>query len=414
MIIQALLFCCLLVAVLALYLNRFDVPRSVWKLAFFSFALRAGYVFVDSVVGIYSGGGDESGYDMTIWFVAQQWRIGVLLAPFNYGMSPGNDGVYMLLYSTLFSPAYTVFGHISELGRLQMALFGTFVVVNIYLITEYIYDHRAGLIAGLITAVFPYWIILSAILYRDMLVIFFFTLMAYYFVRWQRGEHQPSVLALLIGSALLGLSLRTVNIAALGTILVITAFMSLDRVSTKGIGAIIAGLGAATVAYVAIGQQLFLSELASRRAWLAREAPGAYLSDVIYQSFAELLAFLPIGAVYFFLTPFPWHFIDLMAMIAIAQNLFLWYPVVALSVIGFRDSLHVPKGPKMMIPLVGFSIAGVFAYGLVEGNIGPAMRHRSQFQFVFFVLAGIALSKRVQMIWPSLSLHNSKSSSPTE
>jgi len=403
-----------MVAVLAFYLNRFDVPRSVWKVAFFSFALRAGYVFVDSVVGIYSGGGDESGYDITIWFVAQQWRSGVLLAPFNYAMSPGNDGGYMLLYSTLFSPAYTVFGHISELGRLQMALFGTFVVVNIYLITEYIYDHRAGLIAGLITAIFPYWIILSAILYRDMLVIFFFTLMAYYFVRWQHEEFQPIVFVLLVGSALLGLSLRMVNIAALGTILVITVFISLDRVSTKGIGAATAGLGAAITAYVVIGQELLLSELANRRAWLAREAPGAYLGDLIYQSYAELLAFLPIGAVYFFLTPFPWHLIDLMAMIAIAQNLFLWYPIVILSVIGFRDSLHVPDGPKMIIPLIGFSMAGIFAYGLVEGNIGPAMRHRSQFQFVFFVLAGIALSKRVRIRWPSLSVHNSRSSSLTE
>lgn len=395
-VVSLLVFICSLIIVLSFYLKLFDVSRAVWKVAFLSFALRAGYVFVDSVVGIYDGGGDEYGYDVTIWFVAQQWRSGVLLAPFNYGMSPGNNGDYMFLYSTLFSPAYTIFGHISEIGRLQMALFGAFVVVNIYLITEYIYNHRAGLIAGLITAIFPYWIILSAILYRDMLVIFFFTLMSYYFVRWQRGRHQPAVLASLIGSALLGLSLRTVNIVALGAILAITAFIRLNRVSSKGAGATTAGLGTLVTVYIIVGQELFLSELAGRRGWLARESPGAYLSDVIYQSYVELIAFLPIGSMYFLLTPFPWHLIDLMAMIAIAQNLFLWYPIVMLSVIGFRDSLHVPDGSRMVIPLVGFSIAGVFAYGLVEGNIGPAMRHRSQFQFIFFTLTGIALSKRVK------------------
>jgi hypothetical protein len=395
-VVSLLVFICSLIIVLSFYLKLFDVSRAVWKVAFLSFALRAGYVFVDSVVGIYDGGGDEYGYDVTIWFVAQQWRSGVLLAPFNYGMSPGNSGGYMFLYSTLFSPAYTIFGHISEIGRLQMALFGAFVVVNIYLITEYIYNHRAGLIAGLITAIFPYWIILSAILYRDMLVIFFFTLMSYYFVRWQRGRHQPAVLASLIGSALLGLSLRTVNIVALGAILAITAFIRLNRVSSKGAGATTAGLGTLVTVYIIVGQELFLSELAGRRGWLARESPGAYLSDVIYQSYVELIAFHPIGSMYFLLTPFPWHLIDLMAMIAIAQNLFLWYPIVMLSVIGFRDSLHVPDGSRMVIPLVGFSIAGVFAYGLVEGNIGPAMRHRSQFQFIFFTLTGIALSKRVK------------------
>jgi hypothetical protein len=89
--------------------------------------------------------------------------------------------------------------------------------------------------------------------------------------------------------------------------------------------------------------------------------------------------------------------IDLMAMIAIGQNLFIWYPVLALSVVGLHDALHVRSGKKMVLPLLAFSLAGVFTYGLVEGNIGPALRHRSQFQFVLFVLAGVALARRVRV-----------------
>ncbi|CAP12944.1 hypothetical protein [Halobacterium salinarum] len=121
-------FLLLLTAGLVLYLKWFEVHRSAWAVAFAAFALRVGYVFADLVLGIYAGGGDQSGYDATFWFVAEQFRSGVFLAPLQYGMSPGNDGYYMLLYSGVFSPAYAIFGHIQTLPRLQMALIGALTV----------------------------------------------------------------------------------------------------------------------------------------------------------------------------------------------------------------------------------------------------------------------------------------------
>jgi hypothetical protein len=92
MLTATALFVILLVVILTFYLNWTGVPRSVWILSFGAFGLRVCYVFLDTVFGIYAGGGDQSGYDATFWFIAQQWRSGVLLAPLQYGVSPGNDG----------------------------------------------------------------------------------------------------------------------------------------------------------------------------------------------------------------------------------------------------------------------------------------------------------------------------------
>jgi hypothetical protein len=131
--------------------------------------------------------------------------------------------------------------------------------------------------------------------------------------------------------------------------------------------------------------------------WLARPNPAAYLTGVAYSSLIELFVFAPIGGLYFLLVPFPWQMVNLLALIAIGQNLLIWYPVIILSIFGFRDALHAPSGEQIALPLLAFCLAGIFAYGLVEGNIGPVLRHRSQFQFVLFVFAGIALSRRVEV-----------------
>lgn len=395
--IVAVVFGILLSGMLAGYLTRCQARRSLWRLAFGAFALRVGYVFFDSIVDFYSGGGDESGYEATVWFVAQQWRSGVLFAPLQYGLAPGNTGDYMFLYTTLFSPAYALFGRIQLLPRLQMALIGSFVVVNVYLTAKLLWDHRAGMIAGGITAIFPYWVILSSILYRDMLAIFFLSAVVYFTVRWQSGEHTRRLLLLLVVTTVLAIGTRLPNLFIIGALFATAALLFVGRnvrglVTSTAVGMLFAG-----IMYVQFGKEILLDELAGRRSWLARSAPGAYLPGFTYESLYELFVFAPIGALHFALVPFPWHVIDTLSTIAFLQNLVIWYPVVVCALFGFRDVFSRPRGSKLVLPLIAFSLAGLFGYGLVEGNVGPAMRHRSQFQFVFFVLSGVALSRRLSV-----------------
>jgi hypothetical protein len=229
------------------------------------------------------------------------------------------------------------------------------------------------------------------------LAVFFLTLVRCYFVWTRSGEQTQKLLAALMLSPGIALSFRLANLIAVEPMLAVGAALSANF-NIRGyaaVGAISIVSGALMI--LQFGDELVVSELAGRRGWLACPSPGAYLSGYVYESLVEMIVFAPIGAVHFGLVPFPWHIVDLLSTIAFAQNVFVWYPVVLLPVVGFGDIIHESAGAKAVVPLMVFAFAGLFGYGLVEGNVGPAIRHRSQFQFVFFVLAGVALSRRISI-----------------
>jgi hypothetical protein len=389
----ALLF--VFVFLLLCYLSITGVRRSVWFLAGLAFVARVGFAAVNQLLGLIRPA-DESGYQATLEFVAQQWQSGVIEAPLTVGSGPGFDGLFVQVYSLFLGPIYTLFGTDMLHARFTMALFGTLVVINLYLIGSQLYSHRGGLYAAAITAVFPYWIYLSGILYRDMLIIFLFTLMFYGLIRIQRGHATIPVIALVTVSGLLALGLRLVNLIAIGAAAAAFVYVRTDKGSKQRFQFVAVALSSLFLLALLFGDEITVEELAGRRLWLARKNPASYLTGYAYGSFTEMLIFLPIGTLYFTFVPFPWQTPNTLSILALGQNLVLWYPLALLSVLGFYDAINTQFGWRVL-PLLAFAGVGLVGYGLVEGNLGPALRHRSQFQFVFFVLAGIALSRRLRI-----------------
>jgi hypothetical protein len=397
MILAALPLLLLCAGVIAAYLNLNRASRTGWVVAFGAFAIRVAYVAVDSVLGIFAGYGDASGYDATFRFVAGLWQSGVVLAPLRVGASPGNDGQYMILYSTLFAPVYTLLGSSPVLPRLLMAMFGALVVVNVYLLAGELAGRRAALYAGGLAAVFPYWVVYSGVIYRDMLIVFFLSAMALFLVRWQTGGSRRA-LALAVLFAALGVFMREQNVLPVAAMAATVVFAATDR-SRREYAAAFVGATVVGVVVVAVFDGLLpIDALAGQRLWLARPNAAAYFTGLAYETGVELLVYAPVGALYFALTPFPWQAVNLLAVISIAQNLLLWYPVVILAVLGARDLSGASGETPAVVSLLVFALVGIFGYGLVEGNLGPAMRHRMQFQFVFFAFAGVGLANRVRML----------------
>ena len=385
-----------LVFLLLGYLSVTGVRRSVWFLAGLAFVARVGFAAVNQLLGLIRPA-DESGYQATLEFVAQQWQSGVIEAPLTVGSGPGFDGLFVQVYSLFLGPIYTLFGTDMLHARFTMALFGTLVVINLYLIGSQLYSHRGGLYAAAITAVFPYWIYLSGILYRDMLIIFLFTLMFYGLIRIQRDHASIPVIALVTVSGLLALGLRLVNLIAIGAAAAAFVYVRTDKGSKQRLQLVAVALSSLFLFVLLFGDGITVEGLAGKRLWLARENTASYLTGYAYGSFAEMLTFLPIGTLYFTFVPFPWQTPNTLSILALGQNLVVWYPLALLSVLGFRDAINMQFGWRRILPLLAFAGVGLVGYGLVEGNLGPALRHRSQFQFVFFVLAGIALSRRLRI-----------------
>jgi hypothetical protein len=216
--ISITVFLAILMLLLVAYLNIAEAPRSIWFIAIAAFVIRVMFVLVDRFVfQFFHLRGDGSAFEATLWFVAEQWRSGIVLAPLMMDAAPGVASYKSMLYAALFSPVYVVFGRHPVLLRLFMALIGALVVINVFMISRELYNQKAGSYAAGIIAFFPYWIYQSGILYRDMLIIFFLSLMAYFVVKWKTEPLISNLNYLVFGSvtAMLAVSMLVVNVFAI-------------------------------------------------------------------------------------------------------------------------------------------------------------------------------------------------------
>jgi hypothetical protein len=88
------------------------------------------------------------------------------------------------------------------------------------------------------------------------------------------------------------------------------------------------------------------------------------------------------------LAPFPWHIGSALQAITLPETLF-WYAILPMGVWGAW--LAIRHDPRMYtVPLTSLVLV-IFAYALVEGNVGTAYRHRAQVLPVVFVFCALGM-----------------------
>ena len=100
------------------------------------------------------------------------------------------------------------------------------------------------------------------------------------------------------------------------------------------------------------------------------------------------LTYLPLGLVYFLLSPFPWQVFTPRQVMAVPDVL-IWYTLLPFVVLGLATMIrHRFRDAAMLL----LCIAGItILYSLVEGNIGIIFRHRSQVIAPLMVFAGVGI-----------------------
>lgn len=99
------------------------------------------------------------------------------------------------------------------------------------------------------------------------------------------------------------------------------------------------------------------------------------------------LRYLPEGLTVMLLKPFPLSGGSTSLRLAAAETV-LWYPILALAVIGLYAARRHLRATIFPI-LVGGGV--LFVYSVAEGNIGSAFRHRAEFVWVVALLAGLGV-----------------------
>jgi hypothetical protein len=155
------------------------------------------------------------------------------------------------------------------------------------------------------------------------------------------------------------------------------------------------GMGLAGAPYVA-----GVREPAQQRSLNAEHARSAVVTDEPQSSGLDTeLSYLPKGVSIVALRPWPWEPSDGSAGVRLARvETLVWYPLLVLAVIGLAGVWRMRR-PLAFPVLSGAAV--LVMYGVTEGNLGTAYRHRGELVWALVLLATVGL-ERIARRWPAL------------
>lgn len=368
------------------------LPKPVLAILLLALSLRAATVFADSVFPFlpYSWY-DAVRFDRLGCEIASAWRFGQAAE-----VQAGFEG---FIYAHWIAVFYYLFGHSPLLIRLLNATLGALTVYNVYRIASIVFEPSKAQRAALLAAVFPSLLMFSATMLRESLVIFLISEYIWLSLLWIR-THRLRYLALILFVTMFAGLFRPENLPIYWIPLVPSLAFYLRRWTRATIvGPVVAvlfislGLLALYLILHAPGfsvlQQLASIAYPSRLRNYRAGGGAVYLKGYSYSSWGGLFRLLPIGAVYFLFVPFPWQVTKLAELLASTEGVVL-LGLVLLSISGFRQAWARDRQSSLFLLL--FLIVGIGLYGVVDANAGTALRHRSQFIWLFFVFASYPLS----------------------
>ncbi|WP_435176468.1 hypothetical protein [Halorussus sp. AFM4] len=329
--------------------------------------------------------GDANGFEASAIFIANQLQNGVVpVVRIRY--------IYEV-WGFLLSPFWLLPGPSAIYARLLIAILGAIAVYNIYVTACWYQSSRAGVLAALPVAFFPSFVLVHATLLREAVVIFgLTTTVRLIFVpsRLKRFE-KFTVVAVALGLATV---VRLDNLP----VYLITIFVGILAVYVKNRGrrwalnmTFLASL--VSIPYLIEVLQRIVGFLVMVHGNRAR-GRTAYFKHVVPETVAQFVAFSWIGAMYFYLTPFPW-------MVSQPSDLIVFVEAVCNAIYG----LAAIKGVRLFLRrnasgtfalLVGFGLISVF-YGVATANVGTAVRHRQMFVWILYLFGGVYLAHRVEI-----------------
>lgn len=102
---------------------------------------------------------------------------------------------------------------------------------------------------------------------------------------------------------------------------------------------------------------------------------------------APSLRHLPRGTSVILLEPYPWQTSESTSLNLARAETLVWYPILALGLIGLAMTAVRLRRSELLFP-AAFALGTIVVYGLTEGNVGTAYRHRGEFVWAIVLLAG--------------------------
>ncbi len=293
---------------------------------------------------------------------------------------------------------YHVFGPVPFLAVLLNCVFGTLAALPVHRIAESLGGRAAARPAAVLATFFPSVLLWSTLLIRDSLVILVIVCLIDAQMRLAERFSTRRLVWLGVLLALLG-TLRqylfVVLIAALVAAFLIGRKGRAGRSLLTAMAALLliivltrfVGFGAAEM------ERASLEEVNLQRRYNSsvESARGSFLPQVDISTPARAVAYLPVGIVYFFFSPFPWQILSRNQMLGLPDVLLFYALLPAI----FRGLVWVVRHRlRQALMLLLTVVAIALLYALVEGNVGIIFRHRAQVLVPLMVVAGIGIAAK--------------------
>jgi 4-amino-4-deoxy-L-arabinose transferase-like glycosyltransferase len=326
---------------------------------------------------------DAESYSKHGWTIARAW-----LTSTNHAVEYYSPNV--TVHERTIAALYFVMGETGLGSRMLSALLGGLAVLFLFRLADLLVGRRRAILLAATVAVLPSHVFWTSHTWRDPWVFCFSTLALYRFVLWLRdGRATDWFVATAAGLATCLFRMST-GIVVMLPLLLISAWHARSRLHWTLRVPWLVLCAVALTGLIVVGRHAVpLDEISPTRLAALRQglATGgaALFPDLEFRSWGDILAFVPIGATYFLFGPFPWEARGALDGLAAAENLLL-YAAVALACI--RPWTLGVLRRREVVPLVGFTVLGIAAFGAIEGNLGTAYRHKMQFlPFVLLLLA---------------------------
>lgn len=343
-------------------------------------------------------GGDSQTYDALGFRLTQIWFGGVSGDDaYSVRALSTTDSGWGMVYLTGF--IYTFTGRNILAAQSFCGVMGAATAPMVYFCSNKIFNNRrVSKTAALLIAVYPAFVIWSAQLLKDGLIIFLLVLAMTMVLQLQKKINYFAVAALVF--ALFGiLSLRfyifyMAAVAVVGSFVVGTSNSS-QAIIRRLVVLVLIGIGLTYIGALRnsnkeITEYTDLERIQRSRGDLARSGSG-FGSDLDVSTTAGAVTALPVGFVYLMLAPFPWEMTNFRQALTLPEML-LWWSSIPFLLSGLWYTIKYRL--RNAIAILIFSLMLTIGYSIFQGNVGTAYRQRTQIQVFLFMFIAVGWTIR--------------------
>ena len=311
-------------------------------------------------------------------------------------LHPGSSGWGMYY---LVAVIYSIFGQSIFVAQSFCGAIGAITAPMIYFCAEQLFNNRrVSKISAIMIAVFPAFVIWSAQLLKDGLIIFLLVCAMTMVLKLQKKFSYLFVIALI--ASIFGIIALRFYIFYMVAVAIVGSFFIGTETSVKTIirNLFIITILGLTLTYLGVirnaGTDLEfygnLERVQISRQDLSRSANSGFGEDIDVSTTGGAIAAIPIGLVYLFFAPFPWQ-VEKLPQILVLPETFLWWLLIPIMISGLWYTIK--NKLRRTFPVLVFSLMLTLSYSIFQGNVGMIYRQRTQIQvFLFmFIAVGVAL-----------------------